>query len=302
MAIGFAQQTASVRMPMLVQPPFNYTGSKYRLLPQLMPMFDYSRHTLVDLFIGGGSVWCNLVPYFERAIANDIIRNLVEAQQALLDGDAIIAETKALCVAKDDKPGYHRLRDDYNVAPTAAKYFALSLCCNNNMARFNASFKFNQTFGRRTWNSSTTEKVSHYTAHTRVYRSRVRLVPSDFARVAIPDNSMVYVDPPYSNTEAGYNTYWRKDDVRRLFEHLLRLMDRGHAIAVSGVIRHNGKECPLLNLLIDAGWQTHLLCSDYSAVSKVGPKDSQEVLLTNYDPPGMMPTECCQESTEAVPA
>ena len=165
-AIGFAQQTASVRMPMLVQPPFNYTGSKYRLLPQLMPMFDYSRHTLVDLFTGGGSVWCNLVPYFERAIANDIIRNLVEAQQVLLDGDAIIAETKALCVAKDDKPGYHRLRDDYNVAPTAAKYFALSLCCNNNMARFNASFKFNQTFGRRTWNSSTTEKVSHYTAHT----------------------------------------------------------------------------------------------------------------------------------------
>ena len=59
--------------------------------------------------------------------------------------------------------------------PTAAKYFALSLCCNNNMARFNASFKFNQTFGRRTWNSSTTEKVSRYIAHTRAYRSRVRL-------------------------------------------------------------------------------------------------------------------------------
>jgi site-specific DNA-adenine methylase len=265
-------------------------------------MFDYSRPTLVDLFTGGGSVWCNLAPYFERVIANDIIRNLIEAQQALLDGDAIISETKALCVAKDDKPGYHRLRDDYNVASTAAKYFALSLCCNNNMARFNASFKFNQTFGRRTWNSSTTEKVSRYTAHTRAYRSRVRLVPSDFARVAIPDNSMIYVDPPYSNTEAGYNAYWRKDDDRRLFEHLLRLIDRGHAIAVSGVIRHNGKECPLLNLLIDAGWQTHLLRSDYAVVSKVGTKDSQEVLLTNYDPPGMMPAERCQESTEAVPA
>jgi DNA adenine methylase Dam len=289
-------------MPMLVQPPFNYTGSKYRLLPQLMPMLDFSRPTLVDLFTGGGSVWCNLAPYFERVIANDIIRNLIEAQQALLDGDAIISETKALCVAKDNKPGYHRLRDDYNLAPTAAKYFALTLCCNNNMARFNASFKFNQTFGRRTWNSSTTEKVLRYTAHIRAYRSRVRLVPTDFARVAIPDNSMVYVDPPYSNTEAGYNAYWRKDDDRRLFEHLLRLQDRGHAIAVSGVIRHNGKECPLLNLLIDAGWQTHLLRSDYSVVSKVGPKDSQEVLLTNYDTPRMMPAECCRESMEAVPA
>jgi len=176
-AIGFAQQTAAARMPMLVQPPFNYTGSKCRLLPQLMPMLDYSRPTLVDLFTGGGSVWCNLAPYFERVIANDIIRNLIEAQQALLDGDAIISETQALCVAKDDKPGYHRLRDNYNAAPTAAKYFALTLCCNNNMARFNASFKFNQTFGRRTWNSSTSDKVSRYTAHIRAYRSRVRLSP-----------------------------------------------------------------------------------------------------------------------------
>ncbi len=289
-------------MPVLVQPPFNYTGSKYRLLPQLMPVFDYSRPTLVDLFAGGSSVWCNLVPHFERVIVNDIIRDLIGAQQALMHGDAIIYDTQALCVAKDDKPAYHRLRDDYNAAPSAAKYFALTLCCNNNMARFNASFRFNQTFGRRTWNSSTTEKVSRYTAHIRPYRSRVHFLPSDFARVAIPHNSMVYVDPPYSNTEAGYNAYWRKDDDRRLFEHLLRLADGGQAIAVSGVLRHNGKECPLLNLLINAGWQTHLLHSDYSVVSKVGPKESQEVLLTNYRRLEMKPTEPCREPTQAVPA
>jgi DNA adenine methylase Dam len=289
-------------MPLLVQPPFNYTGSKYRLLPQLMPLFDYSRPALVDLCAGGGSVWCNLVPYFEHVIANDIIRDLIGAQQALMDGDAIACETRALCVAKEDKAGYHRLRDNYNATPSAAKYFALTLCCNNNMARFNASFRFNQTFGRRTWNSSTTEKVSRYTAHIRPYRSRVQFLPFDFARVAIPDNSMVYVDPPYSNTEAGYNAYWRKDDDRRLFEHLLRLAERGHAIAVSGVLRHNGKECPLLNLLINAGLQTHLLHSDYSAVSKVGPKESQEVLLTNYDPLEMMPTEVRQQPIGVVPA
>lgn len=101
---------------------------------------------------------------------------------------------------------------------------------------------------------------------------------------------------------AGYNAYWRKDDDRRLFEHLLRLADGGHAIAVSGVLRHNGKECPLLNLLINAGWQTHLLHSDYSVVSKVGPKESQEVLLTNYRRLEMKPTGTCREPTEAVPA
>jgi len=80
-------------MPVLVQPPFNYTGSKYRLLPQLMPLFDYSRPAPVDLFAGGGSVWCNLVPHFDRVIASDIIRDLIGAQQALMDGDAIVQES-----------------------------------------------------------------------------------------------------------------------------------------------------------------------------------------------------------------
>ena len=96
--------------------------------------------------------------------------------------------------------------------------------------------------------------------------------------------------------------YERTAEIDDALEHLLRLADGGQAIAVSGVLRHNGKECPLLNLLINAGWQTHLLHSDYSVVSKVGPKESQEVLLTNYRRLEMKPTEPCREPTQAVPA
>ena len=37
-----------------IEPPLNYTGSKFKLLEQLIPMFDYSKSYFVDIFTGGG--------------------------------------------------------------------------------------------------------------------------------------------------------------------------------------------------------------------------------------------------------
>jgi DNA adenine methylase Dam len=267
----------------MVKPPFNYTGCKFKLLPQLIPLFDYERDSFVDLFTGGGSVWCNLAPYYDRVIANDIIGDLVDIQRLLLSGDGIVAETQALCVEKTDKAGYHALRDDYNQRPSAAKLWALMLCCNNNMMRFNAARRFNQTFGRRSWNASTTEKVARYTSHIRSLESRIAHMREDFEAVPIPPGSMVYVDPPYSNTEAGYNSYWKKNDDVRLFAHLQHLTLEGHAIAVSGVREHNGKRSPLIDMLEQAGWHVSKLEADYNVVSKVGLKQTDEVVLTNYN-------------------
>ena len=40
----------------------NYTGSKYKLLPQLLPHFDYTKNTFIDMFAGGtfclSNVYC----------------------------------------------------------------------------------------------------------------------------------------------------------------------------------------------------------------------------------------------------
>lgn len=33
----------------------NYTGSKFKLLEQILPNFDYTKEKFVDLFCGGGS-------------------------------------------------------------------------------------------------------------------------------------------------------------------------------------------------------------------------------------------------------
>ena len=33
---------------MYIETPFNYTGSKHRILDQILPLFDYSKRNFVD--------------------------------------------------------------------------------------------------------------------------------------------------------------------------------------------------------------------------------------------------------------
>ena len=61
---------------------------------------------------------------------------------------------------------------------------------------------------------------------------------------------MVYADPPYSNTEAGYNAYWKKDDDDKLYNYLLDIDRKGSSFMISGVLNHNGETCKLLSNFI----------------------------------------------------
>lgn len=58
----------------MIQSPLNYTGGKYRLLPQILPLFPKDINLFVDLFCGGCNVGINVES--NRVIYNDINENL----------------------------------------------------------------------------------------------------------------------------------------------------------------------------------------------------------------------------------
>lgn len=60
-----------------INTPMNYTGSKYKLLEQLLPEFDYTKSIFLDIFTGGGSIYTNILDKFDKVIVNDIIKDLV---------------------------------------------------------------------------------------------------------------------------------------------------------------------------------------------------------------------------------
>lgn len=213
----------------MIETPFNYTGSKFKLLEQLLPVFDYTKPYFVDLFAGGGSVYTNVTDKYQKLIVNDIITDLVGIHSNLTLDDSIIEMTKELCPGKNNPTKFTELRNSYNLEPTPAKLWALMLSSTNNMMRFNQKFKYNQTYGDRGWNSNTDKKVEIFVNHIRPYKDKIKFTSKPFDQVPVnSDKIMFYCDPPYGRiknedgtiskkqiSEAGYNAFWKEDDDKR---------------------------------------------------------------------------------------
>jgi len=106
-------------------------------------------------------------------------------------------------------------------------------------------------------------------------------VSSDFEKLAIQPNDFLFLDPPYSNTEAGYNAYWQRDDDVRLYTWIQKATNKGAKVCVCGSLVHNGVSCRLLDLLAK-DFNLHAIQCDYNKVSRVGDKQTQEVVMLSY--------------------
>lgn len=72
---------------MFVETPFNFTGSKFKLLEQILPEFDYTKKNFIDVFCGGGSIYSNVVDKYNKVLVNDIISDLIGIHKGILEGD-----------------------------------------------------------------------------------------------------------------------------------------------------------------------------------------------------------------------
>lgn len=280
----------------MIQTPFNYTGSKFKLLEQILPEFDYTKPYFVDVFAGGGSVYTNVLDKYEKIIANDIISDLIGVHKSLLESNDIISSTKSLCPGKSNPEGFGALRNSYNENPSPDKLWALMLSSTNNMMRFNQKFKYNQSYGNRGWNTNTDKKVEDFTNHIRKYKDNIKFSSKTFDDISVSsDKIMFYCDPPYGRiknvdgtmgtkqiSEAGYNAFWKKDDDLRLYDYLKLIDESGSSFMVSGVLKHDDKVCWMLDKLISDGYNYKVLSFDYNKVSRKGKKETTEIIITNY--------------------
>jgi DNA adenine methylase Dam len=270
----------------MVNTPFNYTGSKFKLMEQLLPNFDYTKNYFVDLFCGGGSVYTNVVDRYEKILVNDIIKELVGIHKDLAnDSTSIISKTKSVLVNKDDADGFMELRKSFNSDKSGNKLWALMLSCTNNMMRFNKSFEFNQTFGKRSWNDSTEKKVNEFVEHISKFKDKLYFISKDFVEIKPTNPSMIYIDPPYTNTEAGYNAYWSKTKESQLYDYIIEMNNMGHSFMLSGVLgeHKNNEKSEIIYKLLELGFKSKILDYDYDKVArKKNSKNSQEIILYNY--------------------
>ena len=264
----------------IIPSPFNYTGSKFKLVKTLKSYFPKESGSFYDLFTGGGSVFVNNLS-FDKIYVNDKIKPLIEFYQYLqkTPWEDVLKIIKSANISKDDPEAYSELRNRFNESGSCIDFFILVCSCTNNMMRFNKKLKFNQTFGKRHFNPSTENKLKEY--HKRIFNNdNILFINDDYFNIIPEPNSFVYLDPPYLITEAGYNSYWSKELELKFYDYIDNLNASGVKFMVSNVAEHKGKMNPYLSRvekyrIIDVNF-------NYNKVSRSGESNSKEIIIVNY--------------------
>lgn len=302
----------------IIQSPLNYTGGKFKLLPQILPLFPQNIDIFVDLFCGGANVGVNVES--NRTILNDtddnltylfnMFKNLGSDCLPLLDeiiekyGLSQSAEhgyeyygcDSGTGLAPYNKDKFLKLREDFNNSPDPGYYhyamlYVLIIYSFNNQIRFNRQGQFNLPVGKRDFNEKMKDKLNKFI--TRLTSKRYEFSNYDFRNFDISQlnsDSFVYADPPYLITCATYNEQggWNKQDERDLLEFLDKLHSNNIKFALSNVLRSKGKENSILiNWTNKNSNKYHVinLSFDYNNSNyQVKDKNSvtEEVLIINY--------------------
>lgn len=302
----------------IIQSPLNYTGGKFKLLPQILPLFPKNIDIFVDLFCGGANVGVNVKS--NRTILNDtddnltylfnMFKNLGSDCLPLLDeiiekyGLSQSAEhgyeyygcNSGTGLAPYNKDRFLKLREDFNNSPDPGYYhyamlYVLIIYSFNNQIRFNRQGQFNLPVGKRDFNEKMQDKLNKFIKRLDAKRYEFSNYDfRDFDMSQLNSESFVYADPPYLITCATYNEQggWNEQDEKDLLQFLDKLHSNNIKFALSNVLRSKGKENSILINWINKNIDKYRVINlnyDYNNSNyQVKDKDSvtEEVLIINY--------------------
>lgn len=289
-------------MHSLVKSPLNYTGNKYRLLPQLLQLFPQDINNFIDLFTGGGDVVANIQA--KHKYANDINEPVVEILQSfqkysLQDMmqyiDARIAEFD---LSKTNEEGYLQYRQLYNTKnsgyDTPLDLFTITRFSYNQILRFNNKMEFNAAFGKNRSDYNDNMRNNTIAFHPKV--QDINFTSMDFRTfnlAAFGEEDFLYIDPPYLIANADYNAgrtaklSWNTSDEIALHKVLEEANNRSIKWAMSNFLKHKGK----INTITEEwamkhNYNIYNIRSNYIKLTTKTERISDptiEVLITNYN-------------------
>lgn len=295
----------------IIQSPLNYTGGKYKLLPQLLPLLPKTE-CFVDLFAGGANVGIN--SHARTIILNDSNKCVLDIFNLFKNKpiDLLLSDIKNIiekyelsdtynygykhynCDSQNGLSNYNKerflkLRIDYNTTKEILLLYVLIVFAFNNQIRFNQKGEFNLPVGKRDFNKKMQLKLIDFVQ--KLQSKNIILSNYDFRDFNLdnlPKDTLIYCDPPYLITTASYNENngWNEKDELDLLHFLDKINQKGLKFALSNVIQAKNQENIILtNWIAKNNYICHFLDKSY-ANSNYQRKDkdskSSEVLITNY--------------------
>lgn len=282
----------------MIKSPINYTGNKFSIISQLLPLFPNNINTFIDLFAGSCTVSVNASA--NNFLINDNITELIDLYGVILSTptdillEKINSRIDELSLSKTNEDGYLQLRREYNSIRNPLDLFILSAYSFNHTIRFNNNKEFNSPFGRERsqYNKNIERNLILFSEQFKEINPS--LCSLDYSKLDISSLSkfdFVYCDPPYLITTATYNDGkrgfkgWNQDEERKLLGLLDNLNENNIKFGLSNVLSHNGVENTIINnWLRENNFNVHQIEKNYrnSSYNKKHRGISIEVLITNY--------------------
>lgn len=286
----------------------NYIGGKYKLLPQILPLFPKRIRTFIDLFCGGANVGMNVKS--KKVVFNDNLSYLIDLYRAFqtIPKAEILQHIENrisdLALSMTNEEGYLALRNLYNNQRNPLDLFVLTAYSFNHQIRFNNSHLFNNPFGRdrSSFNNRMRNNLIDFLDKLAVSDASFSCGSFDgFDLSELTEEDFLYCDPPYLITTGTYNdgkrgfSGWNEGEERKLLSLLKTVDENGLRFALSNVLIHKGKTNDILIEWVNENkYNVFHLNKDYSNSNyhtiDRGKTASDEVLITNYEPEISQPT------------
>ena len=279
----------------LIKSPLNYTGGKFKLLPQILPYCPDNIDTFVDLFCGGCNVGINVKA--NNIICNDIeevVINLFKELNKLTSEEALsILKTtiNKYELSKTNEEGFKNIRNDYNNGENSwHMFYAMITNAFNYQIRFNNKGEYNMPFGRNRSSFNPTLEKNFIRFVDKLNTLNIGFMNMNFKLLnldCLSSNDFIYCDPPYLITTASYNENggWNEDKEKELLTLLDKADEKGIKFALSNVLENKGKSNDILKEWSKKYNVIHLNNSygncNYHAKDKTN-NGTDEVLIINY--------------------
>lgn len=192
------------------QPLIKWTGSKRPIANKIIQYFPNEIDTYYEPFLGGGSVLFELLrsdKVVNSFNCSDLNNNLIQIYNCVKDDPYKLIDGYAHHWNKlQTTPNYYYdARAEYNANKDFIIFYFLTRTCYNGTIRYNLKGEFNTShhFGRT---GMLPHKIKNIILeyHALMKDKDITFTCSSFNDVVVKSNSVVYLDPPYTNTASLY--------------------------------------------------------------------------------------------------